>query len=63
MCRFRKIVEGEEELPWELVGHGAIATNNITECKEFWRTFVRNPVVMNWIEEEVDKRPFGVRTP
>ena len=46
-----KNVEGEEELPWELDVHGAIATGNITKRKEFWRTFIRNPGVMNWIEE------------
>jgi hypothetical protein len=44
-------VEGEGELPWEPTDHGAIATCSITKCKEFWRTFVRSPVVMNWIEE------------
>ncbi len=44
-------VEGEEELPWEIAGHGAIATCNITKCKEFWRTFVHDPVAMNWIDE------------
>ncbi len=43
--------EEEEELPWEPASHGAIATGSITKCKEFWRTFVRSPVVMNWIEE------------
>ncbi len=44
-------VEGEEELPWELASHGAITTGNITKYKELWRTFVRSPVVMNWIEK------------
>ena len=43
--------EAEEDRPWEPAGHGAIATGSITKCKEFWRTFVRNPVVMKWIEE------------
>jgi len=43
--------EGEEEIPWEPAGHGAIATGSITKCKEFWRTFVHNLVVINWIEE------------
>jgi hypothetical protein len=38
--------EGDEELPWEPTGHGAIATSSITKCQEFWRTFVRSPVVM-----------------
>ena len=36
-------MEGEEEVPWELAGHGDNSTGNIT--------FVRSPVVMNWIEE------------
>jgi hypothetical protein len=44
-------VEGEVELPWEPVGHGAIAIGNVTMCKEFWRTFVRSLGVMNWIKE------------
>ena len=44
-------VEGEEELTWELASQGAIATCSILTCKEFWRPFVRSPVVMNWIEE------------
>jgi hypothetical protein len=43
--------EGEDELPWGPAGHGAIATGNIIKCQEFWRTFVRSPVVMSWIEE------------
>jgi hypothetical protein len=38
--------EGEEDLPWEPAGHGAIATGSITKYKEFWRTFVHSPVVM-----------------
>ncbi len=43
--------EGDVELPWEPVGHGAITTSSITKSQEFWRTFVRSPVVMSWIEE------------
>ena len=43
--------EGEDELPWEPAGHGEIATGSVTKCQEFWRTFVRSPVVMKWIEE------------
>ncbi len=43
--------DGDDELPWEPAGHGAIATRTITKCQEFWRTFVRSPVVMSWIEE------------
>ena len=39
-------VDGEEDLPWELAGHGAIATGSITKRKELWQTFVRSPVVM-----------------
>ena len=45
-CRFRKC-RRREELPWGPAGHGAIATVSITKCKEFWRTFVHSPVVMN----------------
>ena len=44
-------VEGEEELPWEPAGHGAIARGSVTKCWEFLRTFTRSPVGMNWIEE------------
>ena len=40
----------ESELPCEPAGHGAIATGSVQSCKEFWRTFVRSPVVMDWIE-------------
>jgi hypothetical protein len=43
--------EGEEELRWETAGHNAIARGNITEYTEFWRTFVRSPLGMNWILE------------
>ncbi len=43
--------EGDDELPWEPAGHGTIAAGSITKCQEFWRTFVRSPVVMTWIEE------------
>ncbi len=39
--------EEDVELPWEPVGHGAIATGIIIKCQEFWRTFVRSPVVMS----------------
>ena len=40
----------EMDIPCEPAGHGEIATGSITSCKEFWRTFVRNSVVMDWIE-------------
>ena len=46
-----KSVKGEEKLPWEPIGHGAIAIGSITKRKEVWRTFARSPGVMNWIEE------------
>ncbi len=49
--RLWKIADEDDELPWEPAGHGAIVTYGITKCHEFWRTFVRNPVVMSWIEE------------
>ncbi len=52
LCAGLGNVEGEVELPWEPAGHGAIATGSITKCKEFWQTFVRSPVGMNWIEED-----------
>ncbi len=31
-------------------GHRLIATGSVQSCKEFWRTFVRSTVVMDWIE-------------
>ncbi len=40
----------EIDIPCEPAGHGEIATSSVTSCKEFWRTFVRNSVVMGWIE-------------
>ncbi len=43
--------EGEEDLLCEPAGHGAITTGNITKFQEFWRTFVRSPVALTWIEE------------
>jgi hypothetical protein len=43
--------EEEDPFPWEPAGHGAIATGNAASCATFWRTFVRIPVVMTWIEE------------
>ena len=39
----------ESDLPCEPAGHGVIATGTIESCKEFWRTFIRNTVVMDWI--------------
>ncbi len=40
----------DAELPWEPAGHGQIATCSVSSCKEFWRFFVRSPVVLEWIE-------------
>ncbi len=40
----------EFELPCEPAGHGEIATANVLSCAQFWRTFVRSSVVMQWIE-------------
>ncbi len=42
--------ECEEDIPWEPAGQGQIATGIVTNCLEFWRTFVRDSVVMEWIE-------------
>ena len=39
-----------EDIPWEPAGHGQIITGSVTSCREFWRTFVRISVVMEWIE-------------
>jgi len=41
---------GDLEIPWELAGHGQIATGIITSCQEFRPAFVRSSVVMDWIE-------------
>jgi len=40
----------EPELPCEPAGHAAIATGSVQSCKEFWRSFVRISVVMEWID-------------
>jgi hypothetical protein len=40
----------DAELSWEPVGHGQIATGIVSSCKEFWRSFIRSSVVMDWIE-------------
>ena len=40
----------DEELPCEPAGHGGIATGSVSICSPFWRTFVHNFVVMQWIE-------------
>ena len=59
MCWFRpcELVRWDSEadlddtdLPCEPAGHGIIATGSVESCKEFWRTFVRSSVVMDWIE-------------
>ena len=42
--------ESDEEMPCEPAGHGEIATGSVSSCASFWRTFVRSPVVMQWIE-------------
>ena len=42
--------ELDVELPCEPAGHGEIATGSVSSCSPFWRTFVRSPVVMQWIE-------------
>jgi hypothetical protein len=39
--------EGEEELPCEPAGDGAIATGSVAIFKEFWRFFVRSSTVMD----------------
>ncbi len=43
--------EDEEELPCEPAGDGAIATDSVASCKDFWRSFVRSSTVMDWIEK------------
>ena len=40
----------DEELPYEPAGHGKIATGSVSSCSPFWRSFVRNFVVIHWIE-------------
>ncbi len=42
--------ESDVELPFEPAGYGEIATGSVSSCAPFWRTFVRSPVVMQWIE-------------
>ncbi len=38
------------DFPCESVGHGEIATGSVESCKEFWRSFLRSSVVMDWVE-------------
>ena len=38
------------DIPWEPAGRELIATGSVTICQEFWRTFVRNSVMMEWIK-------------
>ena len=38
-------------MPCEPAGHGEFAMCSVSTCSPFWRTFVRSPVVMSWIEE------------
>ncbi len=40
----------DAELPWEPARHGQTATGSVNGCQEFWRSFVRSSVVMEWIE-------------
>ena len=40
----------ERDIPCEPASHGEIATVSVISCKEFWRTFVRSSVVMDWIK-------------
>jgi len=41
---------GESGLPCEPAVHGVIATGNVESCKELWQDFVRDPLVMDLIE-------------
>jgi len=43
-------VDGDTNIPQMLACHGHIATGSVTSCQEFWRTFVRISMVMDWIE-------------
>ena len=40
----------DPDIPSKPVGHEEIATGNVKSCKEFWRSFVRSPVSIDWIE-------------
>ena len=40
----------DAELSWEPAGHGQIATGSVNNCQEFWRSFVKRSVLMDWIE-------------
>ena len=41
---------GESDLPCEPAVHGVIATGDVESCKGLWQDFVRDPLVMDWIE-------------
>ena len=36
--------------PFEPAGSEPLATGSVTQCAEFWRTFVRSSWVMQWID-------------
>jgi len=50
MCPGMGEEEMEDEMPCEPAGHGEFATCSVSTCSPLWRTFVRNFVVMVWIE-------------
>ena len=38
------------DIPWEPGGHGQVAKGSVNICQEFWRTFVNDSVMMEWIK-------------
>ncbi len=40
----------DTDIPCEPVGHGEIATGSVESCKDYWRSFLRSSVVMEWVE-------------
>jgi len=45
-----------DDADWELdvllepAGSEPLATGNVTKCAAFWRTFVKSPIAMHWID-------------
>ena len=40
----------ELDVPFEPAGSEPLATGNVTKCATFWRTLVKSPIVMDWID-------------
>jgi len=46
----RDDVDRELDVPFELAGSEPLATGNVTKCAAISRTFIKSPIVMDWID-------------